>query len=252
MNKQNYKYIVAFDIECTGLYRETDQIIQFSAIKYDAKTNEVVDEIDLKIQPVQPYKISMGAYFKHGITPKQLEQYPHFEDVADKIVEFFGNPKENAVLTFNGNSFDIPFLNEELGRYDRSVNFTDRVIFDSFLINSRINPTDLEGIYEKYTGQSMEESGLNAHDALSDVKATFEVFNRQKEQTDNLVVPIIVTDNSLKTFRDGAVVFNFGKYRSCDVQKIHKIDPSYIDWCLSDKCNMSGEFKTVLKQLCGL
>lgn len=252
MNKQSYKYIVAFDIECTGLYRETDQIIQFSAIKYDAKTNEVVDELDLKIQPVQPYKISLGAYFKHGITPQQLVDYPHFEEVADQIVSFFGDPKNNAVLTFNGNSFDIPFLAEELKRYGRTINFTDRVIFDSFLINNRLNPNDLESIYEKYTGQSMEESGLQAHDALSDVRATFEVFNKQKEQTDNLTSAIIVTDNSLKAFRDGPVVFNFGKYRTCEVEKIYKIDPSYIEWCLSDKCKMSDEFKTVLRSLCGL
>ena len=40
------KYIVAFDIETTGLDKSKDQIIQISLAKFDSETYEIIDTFD--------------------------------------------------------------------------------------------------------------------------------------------------------------------------------------------------------------
>ena len=106
--------LTVFDLETTGLDRNKDQIIQFSAMKIDTDANKVISEYDQYIQPVGNYSISIAAYTKHHITPEFLKDKPHMSDVAQKIVDYIG---DSDILTYNGNWFDIPFLKTELNKY---------------------------------------------------------------------------------------------------------------------------------------
>ena len=47
--------LTIFDLETTGLDRNKDQIIQFSAMKIDTDTNKVISEYDQYIEPVGNY-----------------------------------------------------------------------------------------------------------------------------------------------------------------------------------------------------
>ena len=51
--------LVIFDLETTGLDRTKDQIIQFAAIKIDTKTNQIVDQKNIYIQPEGNYQITI-------------------------------------------------------------------------------------------------------------------------------------------------------------------------------------------------
>ena len=166
------KPLVIFDLETTGLSRVKDYIIQFAGIKVNRETNDVIDSLNLYIQPDGPYQISIQAYFKHKIKPDFLKDKPKFSEVAQQIVDFIG---DCDLLTYNGNHFDIPFLNHKLLLSGYNVDFINtRNCYDSFIEEKRRNGNTLEETYHRYTKKTMEENGLSAHDAFSDVKATYE------------------------------------------------------------------------------
>lgn len=239
--------LVIFDIETTGLDRTKDQIIQFSAIKIDTDTNKILDSLNEYIQPIGNYTIGYGAYFKHGITPEFLKDKPYFKDVAQKIVDFF---EDNGILTYNGNGFDIPFLLEELKKYGFKLNLMNRPIYDVFLEEKRRNGINLENTYKRYKGKTMEEVGLTAHDAMSDIKATYSIFVAQ--QRNNPYGPEkmygednVITDQEFK--KEIKPCFNIGKYKGLSIEFIAQVDQQYLQWCISDKCNFTQSTKDYIK-----
>ena len=127
--------LVIFDLETTGLDRTKDQIIQFAAIKIDTKTNQIVDQKNIYIQPEGNYQITIQAYMKHGIKADFLKDKPHFIDVAQEIYDFF---EGCDILTYNGNTFDIPFLITEFEKVGITFNILDKNCYDAFLEEYRI------------------------------------------------------------------------------------------------------------------
>lgn len=240
--------LVVFDIETTGLDKVKDQIIQFSAIKIDTESNSIIGEFNEYIQPVGNYQINYGAYFKHGITPDFLKDKPHFEEVAPKIIEFMGN---DAILTYNGNGFDLPFLLNGLAKYGLTLDIMNRPIYDAFLEEKRRNGNSLEETYKRYKGKSMEESGLKAHDALSDVKATYSVFYAQQKNQPYEPEKIYGEDGVItnQEFRgETKPCFNIGKYKGLSVEFVSQIDQQYLNWAVSSKCNFMPHTKNFINQ----
>lgn len=239
--------LVIFDIETTGLDKIKDQIIQFSAIKIDTESNKILDEINQYIQPIGNYTIGYGAYFKHGLTPAFLKDYPFFKDVAKKILKFIG---DSALLTYNGNGFDIPFLLEEFKKYGFKIDLMNRSIYDAFLEEKRRNGISLENTYLRYRGKSMEDAGLKAHDALSDVKATYSVFVAQQRVKEYGPEKMYGEDNVItdQEFR-GEIkpCFSIGKYKGLSVEFISQVDQQYLNWAVSDKCNFTQSTKEFIK-----
>lgn len=242
------KNIVAFDIETTGLDKSKDHIIQISMIKFNPETYEVVDTYDSYIRPMGTYAISLPAYVKHKIRPEFLADKPTIAEVADDIIKFF---EDCDVLTYNGIGFDIPFLNKELKLVDKHIDFTTRQCYDSCLEERRRRPNNLDAVYERYIGKTMEESGLEAHNSLSDVKATIEVFKNQSNESPVEVERIYGDSGMVKDmiFENKTMpCFAFGKYRSMPVSLISKIDKSYIKWVLSAKCDIDDNTKKFIEQ----
>ena len=240
--------LVIFDIETTGLDRKIDQIIQFSGIKVDTETNKIIEEFNEYIQPVGNYQINYGAYFKHGITAEFLKDKPHLEELAPRIIEFFG---DDAILTYNGNGFDIPFLLNELNKYGYSLDILHRPVYDAFLEEKRRNSNSLEETYKRYRGKTMEEAGLQAHDALSDVKATYSVFYAQQKNKSYGPEHIYGEDSVITDQEFRGVIkpcFNIGKYKGLSLEFISQIDQQYLNWAISDKCNFSDNSKNFIKQ----
>lgn len=241
--------IIIFDIETTGLDKTKDRIIQFAGLKINTDNNSIIDDLNLYIKPDSSYSISVGAYFKHKITPQFLEDKPTMEEVAPIIVNFFGD--EQNVLTYNGNGFDIPFLKYELNKYGYDIDFIHKNCYDAFLEEKRRNGIGLENTYLRYKGKTMEESGLTAHDAFSDIKATYSVFiAQQKKQKyepenvygeDNVITDMLVENKYVPCM-------SIGKYRGVPLEYIALHDQSYLQWCISDKCNFMPSSKEYLKQ----
>jgi DNA polymerase III epsilon subunit-like protein len=241
--------LVIFDLETTGLDKTKDQIIQFAGIKIDTETNKIEDELNLYICPTgDSWHIDIAAYFKHHITPEFLKDKPNLKDVAQKIIEFIG---DNSVLTYNGNGFDIPFLKNELNKYGFDIDFINRDCYDAFLEEKRRHGINLENTYKKYKGKTMEEAGLTAHDAFSDIKATYAVFYAQQSEEKYGPEKMIGEDGIVKEMDFNGEIkpcMTIGKYRGVSLEYIAKYDQGYLNWAVSDKCGFMQSTKDYIKQ----
>jgi hypothetical protein len=97
----------------------------------------------------------------------------------------------------------------------------------------------------------MEEAGLIAHDALSDVKATYSIFLAQQRIEGYPPMKLFGNDNvlAMMEFRNEFVpCFNIGKYRGLSLEFLKVYDPGYLNWCVSDKCNFSEETKQFINE----
>lgn len=239
--------IVSFDIETTGLDKTKDYIIQFAAIKFDKQSGAILDELNLYIQPEGGYVITIQAYMKHKITPEFLADKPYFFEVADKIIDFITG---SDILTYNGNSFDIAFLIEELKRCNRSIDFMKFNCYDAFLEEKRRNGIGLENTYKRYTGKTMAEDGLAAHDAFSDVKATFRVFQEQQKIKEYGPEVMYGEDNFITNSEfngENVPCFSMGKYKLLPISYISTIDQGYLNWCVGNKSTLTESTKNYIK-----
>lgn len=241
--------LVSYDLETTGLDKTKDQIIQFAAIKIDTQKHKIIDSKNIFIQPVGNYSISIQAFFKHGITPEFLKDKPHFKDVSQEIFDFF---IDCDILTYNGCSFDNSFLMYEFEKIGVVWDPTNYVNYDAFLTEKRRNGNTLEDSFKRYCGKTMAEAGLSAHDAFSDVKATYAIFRHQNEIAPVEAENILVADNtiSLMEFKNNLEpCFTLGKYKNIPVKYVNSIDPSYINWVISKKSGFSTSTKNFIQKL---
>ena len=239
--------LVVPDVETTGLNKDTDYIIQFAAIKVDRLTGNIIDSINFYIKPSGPYVITIQAYLKHHIKPSDLEDKPTFGEVADTILAFF---EGSDILTFNGNGFDLPFLKNEFKRAGKNVDFLKFNCYDAFLEEKRRNSNSLSSTFERYVGHSMEDEGLQPHDALSDVKATYKIFEEQQKIKEYGPEQVLTEDNIIieGNFNGKECpVFNIGKYKGLPVSYISAIDQEYIKWCV-EKANFVDSTKNYISK----
>ena len=243
------KDLVFFDVEATGLNVIRDRIIQIGLVKYFSNSNEP-EEMVLMINPGIP--ISKEAENVHGITAKELANKPVFQQVARKIYDFIGDAD---IAGYNSNRFDIPILMEEFARVGIDWDVEHRNLIDVQRIFYKMESRTLKAAYRLYCGKELED----AHDALSDVKATVEVLKGQLEKYNGIdlldeegqVIEAPVKNDMkllhnftndmkmldatqrLKYDPDGTIVFNFGKYIGQPVSEVLLKDKNYYHWILN-------------------
>lgn len=105
--------VVGVDIETTGLdFSKGDRIIEISMLAYDLDTRKLVLDYTRRCssggQAIHP-----KAQAVHHISAADLVGLPGFEALAPKVVAIMRASK--MVVTFNGESFDMPFIAHELG-----------------------------------------------------------------------------------------------------------------------------------------
>lgn len=97
---------VVFDIETTGLNKDTDYIIEIGALKY--KDNNLVEEFSYLINP----NISLPQIITDitGITDNMLKDKETIDTVLPKFIAFI---EDLPLLAHNG-SFDIGFIEKNI------------------------------------------------------------------------------------------------------------------------------------------
>ena len=151
---------------------------------------------------------------------------------------------------YNSDSYDIPLLIEEFGRCDIEFPTWELNLVDVLKYERLLNPNNLGAVYKRYTGKDLEGS----HDALNDVRATFEILMHQlenKPETTPAEIDVYCQGNRKrndvggKTYinENGEVCWSFGK----NMHKPVVNDMGYLDWVLKNE--FPTELKTKLKQL---
>ena len=226
--------IVFVDVETTGLNPTQDRILQLSALKVDDDFNEIA-RWDHYIRPLGEYNISESAQAVHGLTKEFIENNGEsLVDLADDFIEFINGCDVGG---YNSNNFDWKFIYNELVRAGRELDM-NRVFYDVLSIERRLRPCNLGAVYERYTGKTMENSGLDAHNSMSDVIATAAVMKEQmklinediKAWPENQLLSPEGSVRNAGNITNPMIVFTTGKYKDRDVYDIMKQDPGYCKW----------------------
>ena len=236
------KNITAFDVETTGLDKKHDRIIQLSAVKIDRETLDEIKAFSAYVIPEgNDWHIAEAASEVNDLTDELIRQKGlPAREVFREFLDFLG---DDDYLTYNGNSFDIEFLSRDMAELGMILPMEGRVFYDSKLIECRLNSNRLVSAYQRYTGKTMEDAGLNAHDALSDARATATVFRHQLQKADTTLQEMASWEENQMISPEGSVkqrkpmngelqilIFAVGKYRDSDIYDVLKKDPNYLKW----------------------
>ena len=237
--------IVFFDLETTGIDIVNDRIVEICLLKVFPNGNE-----ESKVMRINPtVHIPEEASAVHGIFDEDVANCPTFKEVAADVWDFF---KGCDIGGFNSNRFAIPMLVEEFLRAGINADLHHCLCIDVQNIYHKLERRTLVAAYKFYCHKDLE----NAHSALADTQATYEVLCAQldhypdvlKNDADFLAEysktnrnldyagRIVLDDNDTP-------VFNFGKYRGMSVSEVLRRDPGYYSWM------MQGDFALNTKQV---
>ena len=236
--------ICFFDLETTGAKVGKDRIVEIAILRVD--TNNQESQRVWRINPEMD--ISPQATQVHGISNQMVEKEPNFAHYSNEIYQFI---KGSDLAGFNAIKFDIPILVEELIRADIDFDFSRIRMIDSQVIYHKKEPRNLSAALKFYCNKDLE----NAHSALDDTIATYEVFKAQLDRYDDLepnmdfLSEYTKRNNNLdfagkiRIDSDNDAIFAFGKYAGQKVTDVFKSDKGYYSWI------MKGDFPEYTKKI---
>ena len=226
------KPIAFFDIESTGVNVATDRIIELAIIKIFPDQHE--ESQIYKLNPCIP--ISAESTEIHGFTDDMVKDFPTFSDKANDIFSFIEDCDFGG---YNSNRFDIPMLVEEFLRLGKILEIKNRKMIDVFRVFTAMEKRDLSTAYKFYCNKNLE----NAHSAMADIKATYDVLQAQLDRYEDLYSDInslheiskdvdFVDLGRRMVYVNGEAVFNFGKFKGRPVKQVIREEPSYYSWIM--------------------
>jgi DNA polymerase III subunit epsilon len=251
--------LIVFDLETTGTSISNDRIVEIALIK--VLPDGTTEEKNRRINPTIP--IPAEASMIHGIYDADVKDEPAFKQVAKSLAAWM----EGCDLAgFNILNFDLPMLVEEFLRADVEFEVDNRKIVDAQKIYHLMEKRNLAAAYQFYCDRTLE----NAHSAVADTQATYEVLLAQIQKYDGqeAVDPLgnklgtiendIASINRLSVnrtvdlagrmvYKGNQIVFNFGKHRGKEVSQVLKEEPSFYDWVM--KGDFSLDTKRKLTQI---
>lgn len=241
--------LVFIDLETTGTNFAKDRIVEIAYLKVCPDGRQ--ESKSMRINPGM--RIPAQATAVHGITDADVENCPTFGDVAREIAKDI----EGCDLAgFNSNRFDIPLLAEEFMRAEVDIDLKKRRFVDVQTIFHKMEQRTLEAAHIFYCGEKIED----AHSALADAKATYDVLKAQLDRypadlkndidfldkytafnrTADFAGVIIYNDNNEE-------IFNIGKYKGERVVDVLRRDPGYYSWMM--QADFTQYTKKVLTQI---
>jgi DNA polymerase-3 subunit epsilon len=225
--------IIFFDLETTGLDIANDRIIEIAYIKVYPNGNE--ESFTYRINPERPIPAESTAV--HGITDEDVKDCPTFKQMASKIAADF---KGCDLAGYNSARFDLPMLAEEFLRADVDIDLSTRKMIDVQTIFHKKEQRTLSAAYKFYCEQDL----VDAHAAMADTKATYEILQSQLDRYPDLQNDMAFLADYTCTSKNvdfagrivrndkGVEVINFGKYKGQAVADVLKNDPGYYGWIL--------------------
>ena len=237
--------IIFFDLETTGLDIAKDRIVELCYIRVEPNGNE--EARSMRIHPEM--HIPEVASSVHGITDDDVKDCPTFADVAPQLAATF----EGCDLAgFNSNRFDLPLLAEEFMKAGVNIDLSHVQAIDVQNIYHKLEKRTLAAAYKFYCGRDLE----NAHSALADTQATYEVLQAQLDHYPNDLqndVDFLAEFSRMNRNIDfagrfvydesGKELINFGKYKGKAIKDVLSRDPGYYSWI------MQGDFTLNTKQV---
>ena len=171
LNKYVEDYVV-FDLETTGVYCNSDQVIEISAVK--VKGGKVVDEYTTLVNPGIP--ISPGASAVNGITDDMVADAPPFEEAFAGFLEFAG---DSILVGHNIQSFDLKFLYRDARKFWKKTLDND-YIDTLYMARACLPQLSHHKLVDLAAHYGISQAG--AHRALNDCRMNQKVFEMMGEE----------------------------------------------------------------------
>ncbi len=235
MNIKLTSPLAIFDIEATGLSITTDRIVEIAIVKVMPDGSE-----ENFLKRVNPgIKIPDEVIEIHGITNEDVKDEPSFKEIIPELEVFLA---DSDFAGYNSNKFDIPMLAEELIRAGSTIDLSTKKHIDVQNIFHKMEQRTLIAAYKFYCSKELE----NAHSALSDAKATWEVLDAQigkYESVENDVdflanfsrygdVSRLDFAGRLAINKKGEAIYNFGKHKGKTIKAVADSEPGYYGWMI--------------------
>lgn len=236
------------DLETTGVNFAKDRIVEIAVLKLMPDGN--VHEKQTRLNPLMPIPAAVTAI--HGITDEDVKDAPTFEQIAKQYFIFLD---ECDLAGFNSTRFDFPILLEEFHRAGVIFDVSARKFVDVQRIYHNLEPRNLSAAYRFYCKKELTD----AHSAMADVKATYEVLKSQLDHYPGVLQNSVeflhefskdgdFVDLGKRMYYENKIeMFNFGKHKGKAVTEIFKIEPSYFDWLM--KSEFPLDFKEKIKSI---
>ncbi len=197
------KTFLWYDLETFGISPAKDRIAQFACIRTDKDFNEIGEPVVLYCKPPYDYLPSLEAIYKTGITPLKTAKTGIPEDeFITKINDIFSEAG-TCICGYNSTAFDDEFIRYSLYRnfidpykwsWDNNCSTMD--VLTLVRACHDLRPDGIRWPVNPETGNpilKLEEltrangiEHLNAHDALSDVRATIAIARLIRERQPRL------------------------------------------------------------------
>ena len=258
------KPLVFFDLETTGINVSKDRIVEIACVKVMpdgtiiTRPEKGVDQQRFLVNPEIPIPAETSAI--HGIFDEHVADQPTFRQIAKGLFKFL---HDCDLAGFNSNKFDIPLLAEEFMRVGVDFSMEGRNVLDVQVIFHMMEKRTLGAGYKFYCGKELPD----AHEALPDTVATYEILKAQIERYQDVEVLndkgelIKPVQNDMKVLHntsqrhkvadfagrlvydaDGDVCLNFGKFKGDKLTAIFEKERGYYAWM------MNGDFALYTKK----
>ncbi|MDQ3322056.1 MAG: exonuclease domain-containing protein [Acidobacteriota bacterium] len=157
---------VVFDLETTGAKTPPCRITEIGA--YRVKNGAIIDEFQTLVNPETAIPLFISQLT--GITDRMVKGAPKFRQIAHDFLDFIGD----AVLVAHNASFDLRFLNHEIGRM-----YEDYRVANAYLCTVQLSRKLLPHIENhrlKTVAAHYSVALVNHHRAADDAHATAHIF----------------------------------------------------------------------------
>ncbi len=122
---------VAFDLETTGLFPVTSEIIEIGAVKFNFKGEEI-GRFEKLVKPNNP--VTQESFLIHNISDEMLKDQPSISDVLGNFLSFI----DNCVLVAHNSMFDMSFISYSM--LQNKLEFPDNIALDTRILGRNLVP----------------------------------------------------------------------------------------------------------------
>ena len=235
MNIELNKALAICDIEAAGLSVTNDRIVELAVVKINPDGSQ--ENYLQRFNPEIPIPKEVSEI--HGIYQEDINDCPTLKEALPELEAFL---EGCDFAGYNSNKFDLPMLAEELLRVESTFDLTQQKHIDVQNIFHKMEQRTLIAAYKFYCNKDLK----NAHTALADAQATWEVLDAQIDKYDELKNDVAFLDEfsrhgnmkradfagRLAYNKDMEVIYNFGKNKNKTVEEVHKTEPGYYGWMI--------------------
>jgi DNA polymerase-3 subunit epsilon len=175
MKKHNLAFV---DIETTGFDPEKQEIIELGVViakptSDDATAYEIVDELDIKIKPEHIETADPQALRVNGYDPSAWI----FAHTLEEAMKTFSEKTANCIFVAHNLAFDYSFIEKAFQKTGvENKLFYAKMDTISIAFAKLHKKKDIEKFRLQKLCEYFGVENNKAHTALSDARATFEVF----------------------------------------------------------------------------